>query len=170
MATRAAATAAKAIYAEPMFIPKGPINAGRFNLIREIAIGFTLGLTGGIMWKVRVGARDEAFGLYSAGQHRLSSAGCPTTGTRVAAAAAGVRRCGWAHPPPVLLPGPRQRSQAATGDASHPSVLLQMWHWGEKRRLAQYYSELYAREKAEEDAYTDELRAKLRALEEELLA
>lgn len=48
--------------------------------------------------------------------------------------------------------------------------LLQMWHWGEKRRLAQYYSELYAREKAEEDAYTDELRAKLKALEEELLA
>jgi hypothetical protein len=52
MATRAAASAAKAIYAEPMFIPKGPINAGRFNLIREIAIGFTLGLTGGMMWKV----------------------------------------------------------------------------------------------------------------------
>lgn len=77
---------------------------------------------------------------------------------------------GWAHPPPVLLPGPRKRSQAATGDTSHPFVLLQMWHWGEKRRLAQYYSELYAREKAEEDAYTDELRAKLRALEEELLA
>lgn len=52
----------------------------------------------------------------------------------------------------------------------YSSILLQMWHWGEKRRLAQYYSELYAREKAEEDAYTDELRAKLRALEEELLA
>jgi hypothetical protein len=96
MATRAAASAAKAIYAEPMFIPKGPINAGRFNLIREIAIGFTLGLTGGMMWK--------------------------------------------------------------------------MWHWGEKRRLAQYYSELYAREKADEDAYTAELRSKLKALEEELLA
>lgn len=48
--------------------------------------------------------------------------------------------------------------------------LLQMWHWGEKRRLAQYYSELYAREKADEDAYTAELRSKLKALEEELLA
>jgi hypothetical protein len=52
-ATRAAATAAKAIYAEPMFIPKGPINSGRFNLIREITIGFGLGLTAGMMWKVR---------------------------------------------------------------------------------------------------------------------
>lgn len=54
MASRVAATAAKAIYAEPAFVPKGPINAGRFNLIREIAIGFTLGLTGGMMWKVSV--------------------------------------------------------------------------------------------------------------------
>lgn len=52
-ATRAAATAAKAIYAEPVFIPKGPINSGRFNLIREITIGFGLGLTAGMMWKVR---------------------------------------------------------------------------------------------------------------------
>jgi hypothetical protein len=52
MATRAAASAAKAIYAEPAFIPKGPINEGRFNLIREICIGFTLGLTGGLAWKV----------------------------------------------------------------------------------------------------------------------
>lgn len=51
-ATRAAATAAKAIYAEPAFIPKGPINEGRFNLIREITIGFTLGITGGLAWKV----------------------------------------------------------------------------------------------------------------------
>lgn len=50
------------------------------------------------------------------------------------------------------------------------ALFVQMWHWGEKRRLAQYYSELYAREKAEEDAYTDELRSKLKALEEELLA
>jgi hypothetical protein len=45
-----------------------------------------------------------------------------------------------------------------------------MWHWGEKRRLAQFYSELYAKEKADEDAYTEELRAKLRELEEELTA
>jgi len=49
------------------------------------------------------------------------------------------------------------------------SPSLQMWHWGEKRRLAQYYSELYAKEKADEDAFTDELRAKIKALEEELL-
>jgi hypothetical protein len=52
MASKAAATAVKAIYAEPAFIPKGPINAGRFNLIREIAIGFTFGLAGGFVWKV----------------------------------------------------------------------------------------------------------------------
>lgn len=52
MASKAAATAVRAIYAEPAFVPKGPINAGRFNLIREIAIGFTLGLAGGLVWKV----------------------------------------------------------------------------------------------------------------------
>jgi hypothetical protein len=52
MASKAAATAVKAIYAEQAFVPKGPINSGRFNLIREIAIGFTLGLAGGLVWKV----------------------------------------------------------------------------------------------------------------------
>jgi hypothetical protein len=45
-----------------------------------------------------------------------------------------------------------------------------MWHWGSKRRLSQYYSELYAKERADEDAHTAELRAKIRALEEELMA
>ena len=52
MASNAPAGAAKAIYAAPAFLPKGPINAGRFNLIREIAIGMTLGLSAGIVWKV----------------------------------------------------------------------------------------------------------------------
>jgi hypothetical protein len=47
---------------------------------------------------------------------------------------------------------------------------LQSWHWGEKRRLSNYYSELYKKEKADEEAYTAELRDKLRALENELLA
>lgn len=54
MATKAAASAAKAIYAEVAFVPKGPINAGRFNLIREIVIGSALGLSAGLMWKVRL--------------------------------------------------------------------------------------------------------------------
>ncbi len=36
--------------------------------------------------------------------------------------------------------------------------------------MAQYYSELYKKEKADEDAYRAELRTKLSALEEELLA
>lgn len=48
--------------------------------------------------------------------------------------------------------------------------LLQSWHWGEKRRLSQYYSDLYKRERADEEAYSAELRSKLKALEEELLA
>lgn len=70
MATRAAATAAKAIYAEPAFIPKGPINSGRFNLIREIAIGFTIGLTGGMMWKVRGALRAAlVVGQFLGGTH-----------------------------------------------------------------------------------------------------
>lgn len=51
-ASKAATTAVKAIYAQPAFVPKGPINSGRFNLIREIFIGFSLGMTGGMMWKV----------------------------------------------------------------------------------------------------------------------
>jgi hypothetical protein len=96
MASKAATTAAKAIYAEVAFVPKGPINAGRFNLIREIFIGSALGVSAGLVWK--------------------------------------------------------------------------SWHWGEKRRMAQYYSELYKKEKADEDAYKSELRSKLQALEEELMA
>jgi hypothetical protein len=48
-----AVKAAKAIYAQPAFVPKGPINSGRFNLIREIAIGTVLGISFGFMWKVR---------------------------------------------------------------------------------------------------------------------
>lgn len=55
------------------------------------------------------------------------------------------------------------------GLTDHDS-LLQSWHWGEKRRMAQYYSELYKKEKADEDAYKADLRAKLQALEEELMA
>lgn len=96
MASRAAATAAKAIYAEPAFIPKGPINAGRFNLIREITIGLTLGLAGGFVWKA--------------------------------------------------------------------------WHWGEKRRIATFYTELAAKELEEEKARKEELTAKLNALESELFS
>lgn len=52
MASQAAQTAAKAIMAETMFSPKGPINSGRFNLIREIWIGVSLGVAGGCVWKV----------------------------------------------------------------------------------------------------------------------
>jgi hypothetical protein len=78
MATRAAATAAKAIYAEPAFIPKGPINAGRFNLIREIAIGFTLGLTGGMMWKVRTCSNWGDDAVFDAAEAAELQAGLPT--------------------------------------------------------------------------------------------
>lgn len=52
MASQVAAKAAKAIYAQPMFVPKGPINSGRFNLIREIVIGSSLGIALGLVWKV----------------------------------------------------------------------------------------------------------------------
>jgi hypothetical protein len=162
MATRAAATAAKAIYAEPAFIPKGPINAGRFNLIREIAIGFTLGLTGGMMWKVRKccnGGDDAVFDAAQAcwARSRVGHRGCCCKCNP--AAVGGL----WDH---LGLP----LTTVCTNVVTTTALFVQMWHWGEKRRLAQYYSELYAREKAEEDAYTDELRSKLKALEEELLA
>lgn len=46
----------------------------------------------------------------------------------------------------------------------------QTWHWNEKRRIAEYYSELAVRETSDEKAYTAELRSKLKALEDELLA
>jgi hypothetical protein len=102
MATRAAATAAKAIYAEPAFIPKGPINAGRFNLIREIAIGFTLGLTGGMMWKVRTCSNWGDDAVFDAAEAAELQAGLPTG---VAAASA-----------PTLLGG---GSLVPLGSAAH---------------------------------------------------
>lgn len=162
MATRAAATAAKAIYAEPAFIPKGPINAGRFNLIREIAIGFTLGLTGGMMWKVRTCSNWGDDAVFDAAEAAELQAGLPT-GLLLQVHP----RCWggglWYNLGLRLI-------TVCTNVVTTIALFVQMWHWGEKRRLAQYYSELYAREKAEEDAYTDELRSKLKALEEELLA
>lgn len=52
MASKAAATtAAKAIYAAPHFVPKGPITSGRFNLVREVLIGTTIGVSLGMVWK-----------------------------------------------------------------------------------------------------------------------
>ena len=69
MASKAAATAVKAIYAEPAFIPKGPINAGRFNLIREVTIGFVFGLAGGFVWKVC----QALSSFYGKAQSELSS-------------------------------------------------------------------------------------------------
>lgn len=42
---------AKAIYAAPTFLPKGPINGGRFNLLKEIFIGSVLGIGAGLVWK-----------------------------------------------------------------------------------------------------------------------
>lgn len=52
MASNAATAGAKAIYAQAAFLPKGPINAGRFNLIREVFIGTSLGIAAGLVWKV----------------------------------------------------------------------------------------------------------------------
>jgi hypothetical protein len=137
-----AVKAAKALYAQPAFVPKGPINSGRFNLIREIAIGTTLGIAAGFVWKV----------------------GC------------------WLNL--RWEPGPERHlvleSVHLTSAKRGPTLLIslkhlfacfvQSWHWGEKRRLANYYSELYKKEKADEDAYAAELRGKLQALEDELLA
>lgn len=76
MASKAAASAVKAIYAAPAFVPKGPINSGRFNLIREIVIGSGLGLTAGLIWKVRGSARTlSSAGLRPQRQQSLAGAG-----------------------------------------------------------------------------------------------
>lgn len=50
-----AKAAGKAIYASEKFLPKGSLTGGatgRFNLLREIAIGMTLGVGAGMLWKV----------------------------------------------------------------------------------------------------------------------
>lgn len=54
MASSAVAKGVKAIYAQPAFSPTTPLNSGRFNLLREIAIGTALGITAGMVWKVRL--------------------------------------------------------------------------------------------------------------------
>jgi len=53
-----------------------------------------------------------------------------------------------------------------------PNLLFctQSWHWSEKRRVAQYYADLYKKEKADDAALNAELVEKLKALEEELMA
>jgi hypothetical protein len=45
-----------------------------------------------------------------------------------------------------------------------------MYHWGEKKRIAEYYSALAKKEQEDEAAYAAELRNKFKLLEEELLA
>jgi hypothetical protein len=42
-----------AIRAADKFVPKGSLTQERFNLLREIAVGTVLGITGGMIWKVR---------------------------------------------------------------------------------------------------------------------
>jgi hypothetical protein len=49
-------------------------------------------------------------------------------------------------------------------------VLAQTWHWGEKRRIATYYTELAQKELEEDNARKQELFTKLTALEDELLS
>lgn len=55
MSSSVAKAAGKAIYAAPQFLPKGSLTQPRFNLLREIAIGMTLGIGAGLVWKVRRG-------------------------------------------------------------------------------------------------------------------
>lgn len=54
----------KAIYAADAFIPKGSLTQSRFNLLREIAIGSVLGISAGLVWKVR--GDGEALGCRAA--------------------------------------------------------------------------------------------------------
>ena len=42
-----------AIRAAEAFLPKGSLTQPRFNLLREIAIGTILGISAGMVWKVR---------------------------------------------------------------------------------------------------------------------
>ncbi|KIZ02053.1 hypothetical protein MNEG_5902 [Monoraphidium neglectum] len=49
-------------------------------------------------------------------------------------------------------------------------IVWKMYHWGEKKRIAEYYSALAKKEQEDEAAYAAELRNKFKLLEEELLA
>lgn len=57
MSSQVAKAAGKAIYAAPLFTPKQPLTGPRFNLLREIAIGTTLGICAGFVWKVSLGVQ-----------------------------------------------------------------------------------------------------------------
>lgn len=64
---------------------------------------------------------------------------------------------------------------SGSGSALHvlPCVSIpthQTWHWGSKRRIADYYAALAQKEQDEEAEYTASLKSKLQALEDELLA
>eukprot|EP00877_Chromochloris_zofingiensis_P000264 jgi/Chrzof1/10238/Cz04g33210.t1 len=60
------AAKAKAIYAAPQFLPAGPINSGRFNLLREVAVGVTLGISLGLVWKTWHWNEKRRIGQYYA--------------------------------------------------------------------------------------------------------
>ena len=135
MASKAAATAAKALYAEQVFVPKGPINGGRFNLLREIGIGTGLGLIAGMTWKVRMESRarePERGG--SAAERGDATERDGENEAPLAARSRAPPSENAQHSPPTHATNNNQRQQQ------------QMYHWGEKRRVATFYKELAEKE------------------------
>ena len=164
MASKAAATAAKALYAEQAFLPKGPINSGRFNLVREIAIGTGLGLIAGAAWKVRGDERADKEGADGTRGGGARARGRGRDGQR-AARAVGSR-----------APTTTKRNAMPTQNRHRPNNThkqlddnAQMYHWEDKRRIATYYKELADKEGQEEAAHNASVAAKMAALREELL-
>ncbi len=80
----------------------------------------------------------------SDGVGRVARRPCRTRAGRDAAR----RSCHRAPCPPALCP-------------CAPPTASQMWHWNEKKKIAKYYKELHAKERADEAAYAAELDAKI---------
>lgn len=168
MASKAAATAAKALYAEQVFVPKGPINAGRFNLLREIYIGTGLGLVAGMTWKVRRGTRGVGSGARATLREReRGRREGPSVGGDVADAARLPAPRSLLHqtPPHTLT---KRKNQTST-PSNNNTNMKQMYHWDEKRKIATYYKELAEKEAAEEAAHDAVVAGKMAALRAELL-
>lgn len=79
-----------AIRAAEAFLPKGSLTQPRFNLLREIAIGSVLGLSAGMVWKVR--PREAACGCVGRAPLRPRAWACRRVGCARRAAAARARQ------------------------------------------------------------------------------
>lgn len=70
---------------------------------------------------------------------------------------------------PPLLSLPRDQNPQHSHSPKSKQPTKQMYHWGEKRRIATFYKELAEKEAAEEAAHDAVVAEKMAALKAELL-